>query len=137
MSQLPRMHHIVYAVAAERLDSATAFFSDLGFTFGTFELEELGLQVTLDWTGGVELVSPLDSDAGRSSAVAEFLTNHGDGVFSVAVRVGDMAAAEQVAAWYGAVTRFRQHRDGDGFELDESEMTILGLPLTLLATDLP
>jgi hypothetical protein len=32
--------------------------------------------------------------------------------------------------------RFRQHREADGFELDESEMMVLGLPLTLLATDL-
>jgi hypothetical protein len=39
-----------------------------------------------------------------------------------------------VAAHYGAATRLRQHLTGDGFELDESEMTVLGLPLTLLPT---
>lgn len=137
MTHLPQMHHVVYAVALERLDAATAFFSQLGFNFTVFELAELGLQVTLDWAGGVELVSPLDTEAGRASAVAEFLTTRGDGVFSIAVRVGDMAAAEQVAAQYGAVTKFRQHRAGEGFELDESEMSVLGLPLTFLATDLP
>jgi len=48
-----------------------------------------------------------------------------------------MAAAEQVANRYCADTRYRQHREGDGFELDESEMSVLGLPLTFLATDLP
>lgn len=137
MSTLPQMHHVVYAVAPERRDAATGFFSDLGFSFAIFELEELGLQVTLDWAGGVELVSPLDTEAGRSSAVAEFLTTHGDGVYSVALRVADITTAEEVAARYGAVTKFRQHREGEGFELDESETSVLGLPLTFLATDLP
>ncbi len=137
MSQLPQMHHVVYAVAPERINAATAFFSDLGFSFATFELAELGLQVTLDWAGGVELVSPLDTGAGRTSAVAEFLSSRGDGIYSVALRVADMTTAEEVAARYGAVTRFRQHRQGEGFELDESEMTVLGLPMTLLAADLP
>jgi catechol 2,3-dioxygenase-like lactoylglutathione lyase family enzyme len=137
MSVTPRMHHVVYAVAPERLDAATAFFSELGFTFATFELGELGVQVTLDWAGGVELISPLDTGAGRNSAVAEFLAPRGDGVHSVAVRVADIATAEEVAARYGALTRFRQHRMGNGFELDESEMTVAGLPITLLETDLP
>lgn len=98
--------------------------------------EDVGLQVRLDWTGGVELISPLDTEEGRNSAVAEFLATRGDGVYSVALRVADMAAAEQVAARYGAISRLRQHRDGDGFELD-SEMTVLGLPMTLLCTGLP
>jgi 4-hydroxyphenylpyruvate dioxygenase-like putative hemolysin len=137
MSAAPRIHHVVYAVAPKRLDVATAFFTELGFTFATFELEELGVQVTLDWAGGVELISPLDTEAGRNSAVAEFLATHGDGVYSVVLRVADIATAEEVAARYGARTRFRQHRTGDGFELDESEMTVAGLPMTLLATDLP
>lgn len=137
MSALPRMHHVVYAVALERVDAATAFFDELGFGFVTFELGELGLQVRLDWAGGVELVSPLANEAGRGSAVAEFLATHGDGVYSVALRVADITTAEEVAARHGAVTKFRQHREGDGFELDESEMSVLGLPLTFLATDLP
>jgi 4-hydroxyphenylpyruvate dioxygenase-like putative hemolysin len=137
MSAAPRIHHVVYAVAPERLDVAAAFFSELGFTFATFELEELGVQVTLDWAGGVELISPLDTEAGRKSAVAEFLAAHGDGVYSVVLRVADIATAEEVAARYGALARCRQHRTGDGFELDESEMTVAGLPMTLLATDLP
>jgi hypothetical protein len=75
MSATPRMHHVVYAVAPERLDAATAFFSELGFTFATFELGELGVHVTLGWAGGVELISPLDSEVGRNSAVPEFLAS--------------------------------------------------------------
>jgi 4-hydroxyphenylpyruvate dioxygenase-like putative hemolysin len=133
----PQMHHVVYAVSPQRLDAATALFEELGFTFVTFELTDLGLSVTLDWAGGVELISPLDTEAGRGSAVAQFLAVRGDGVFAVALRVADIAGAEAMVARYGAVMRFRQHREVDGFELDESEMMVLGLPLTLLATDLP
>jgi hypothetical protein len=66
------MHHVVYAVSPERLDSATALFEELGFTFVTFELTDVGLSVTLDWAGGVELISPLETEVGRSSAVAQF-----------------------------------------------------------------
>ncbi|HEY2044786.1 MAG TPA: VOC family protein, partial [Jatrophihabitans sp.] len=104
MSASPRIHHVVYAVAPDRLDVATAFFTELGFTFATFELEEVGVRVTLDWAGGVELISPLDTEAGRNSAVAEFLASHGDGVYSVVLRVADIATAEEVAARYGALT---------------------------------
>jgi 4-hydroxyphenylpyruvate dioxygenase-like putative hemolysin len=137
MSTAPHMHHVIYAVAAERLDTATEFFRKLGFSFATFELEDAGLRVALDWSGGVELISPMHDEVGRNSAVADFLASRGDGVYSVALRVADITTAEELAARYGAVTRFRQHRSGDGFELDEAEMTVLGLPMTLLATDLP
>lgn len=30
MSRLPQMHHVVYAVAPDRLDAAAAFFTELG-----------------------------------------------------------------------------------------------------------
>jgi methylmalonyl-CoA/ethylmalonyl-CoA epimerase len=72
-----------------------------------------------------------------SFGIAQFLAARGDGVFSVALRVADIAGAEAVVARYGAVMRFRQRREVDGFELAESEMMVLGLPLALLATDLP
>jgi hypothetical protein len=52
------MHHVVFAVAAERLDMATAFLEALGFRFETHVLDDVGLRVTLDWDRGVELVTP-------------------------------------------------------------------------------
>lgn len=113
------------------------FFSDLGFRFQTIELEDVGLRVLLDWDGGLELVTPLSSEADGDNAVAQFLQQNGPGVYSVVIRVGDASAAEQVAQRYGARTRLRQHRGGDGYELDETEISVLGLPLTFLSTDLP
>ena len=101
------------------------------------ELEDVGLRVLLDWDGGLELVTPLSAAADGAGEVEQFLQQNGPGVYSVVIRVGDAPAAEQVARRYGARTRFRQHRGGDGFELDEIEISVLGLPLTLLSTDLP
>jgi len=139
-SRATSVHHVVFAVTHEQLTETAQFFLELGFRFQTIELDDVGLRVLLDWDGGLELVTPLSSapdEAGDTGAVAQFLQRNGPGVFSVVIRVGDAPAAEQVAKRYGAQTRFRQHRGGDGFELDEIELSVLGLPLTLLSTDLP
>ncbi|KUH85534.1 hypothetical protein AU186_22545 [Mycobacterium sp. GA-1999] len=128
------MHHVVIAVAGHRIERTVALFTDLGFRFSEFELDDVGLRVLLDWDGGVELVTPLED---RSSLVDDFLARHGDGVYSLVVRVADAPSAEAIAARYGATTKFRQHRKGEGWTLDELELSVLGLPITLLSTDLP
>src|SRR5271156_4353784 len=131
------VHHVGFAVTPEQLPEAIQLFSELGFRFQTIELEDVGLRVLLDWDGGIELVTPLSSGAEGAGAVTEFLQRNGPGVYSVVIRVGDAPAAEQVAKRYGAQTRFHQHRGGEGFELDEIELSVLGLPLTFLNIDLP
>lgn len=131
------VHHVVFAVPPVQLPETVQLFSELGFQFQTIELEDVGLRVLLDWDGGLELVTPLPSAPDGAGAVAQFLQRNGPGVYSVVIRVGDAPAAEQVAKRYGAQTQFRQHRGGEGFELDEIELAVLGLPLTLLSTDLP
>ena len=131
------VHHVVFAVTHEQLAETAQFFSELGFRFQTIELEDVNLRVLLDWDRGLELVTPLSSAADDTGDVAQFLQRNGPGVYSVVIRVGDASAAEQVAQRYGARTHFQQHRGGDGFELDEIEISVLGLPLTFLATDLP
>jgi 4-hydroxyphenylpyruvate dioxygenase-like putative hemolysin len=131
----PHLHHAVLAVGPQRLPEVARMFTDLGFRFAEFELDDVGLRVWLDWARGLELVTPIEPDP--DNPVQQFLDRHGDGVFSLAVRVGDAPRAEEIARRYGAITKFRQHRDGDGWQLDEIEMTVLGLPITLLCTDLP
>jgi 4-hydroxyphenylpyruvate dioxygenase-like putative hemolysin len=128
---------VVFAVPQEQLPETTQLFSDLGFRFQTIELEDVGLRVLLDWDSGLEIVTPLPAETDGANAVAQFLQQNGPGVYSVVIRVGDASAAEQVAQRYGAQTRFHQHRGGDGYELDEIEISVLGLPLTFLSTDLP
>ncbi|MEV3900933.1 hypothetical protein AB0K11_01275 [Mycobacterium sp. NPDC050551] len=113
-------------------------FSEIGFTLQDLQLTELGLQVHLDWDRGIELISPLaGSTATVAGSVREFLAEHGDGVYTVVIRVPGAAAAESVAARYGATVRFRQHFDGDGTYLDEIDLSVLDLPLTFLATNVP
>jgi 4-hydroxyphenylpyruvate dioxygenase-like putative hemolysin len=134
----PSLHHVVFAVAAERHATAAQMFTDLGFVFETLQLTELGLDIHLDWNRGIELISPMPGSTGPVAlSVTEFLERHGDGVFTVVVGVPEASSAAAVAERYGATTRFRQHMEGEGTYLDENDVSILGLPLTFLATNIP
>jgi methylmalonyl-CoA/ethylmalonyl-CoA epimerase len=83
-------------------------------------------------------VTPTDPGDEKPGSVAEFLAHHGDGVYSVVVRVDDADATADLARRYGAETQFRQRRDDVGLELLEVQLsTAFGIPLTLLTTNLP
>jgi len=134
----PLLHHVVFAVAPERHAAAAQMFSDLGFVFETLQLTELGLDIHLDWNRGIELISPIPGSTGEvAGSVTEFLERRGDGVYTVVIGVPEASSAEAVAERYGATTRFRQHFEGEGSYLDENDVSILGLPLTFLATNIP
>lgn len=137
-AQEPSLHHVVFAVAPDRHAAVTQMFSDLGFVFEPLQLAELGLDIHLDWNRGIELISPIPGSTGEVAAsVTEFLERHGDGVFTVVIGVPEAATADAVALRYGATTRFRQRMEGEGTFLDENDVSILGLPLTFLATNIP
>ncbi|OBB82918.1 hypothetical protein A5760_11805 [Mycobacterium colombiense] len=134
----PSLHHVVFAVAPERHAAAAQMFTDLGFLFEPLQLAELGLDIHLDWNRGIELISPIPGSTGEVAvSVTEFLERHGDGVFTVVIGVPEAASADEVAERYGATTRFRQRMEGGGTYLDENDVSILGLPLTFLATNIP
>jgi 4-hydroxyphenylpyruvate dioxygenase-like putative hemolysin len=134
----PQLHHVVFAVAPERRDAAAALFTDLGFTLQPAELTELGLRIHLDWERGIELISPIPgSPAPVAASVTEFLDRNGDGVYTVVIMVPGAAAAESVAERYGASIRFRQKLAGDGTHLEEIDLTVCNLPLTLPDTNIP
>ncbi|OBG52642.1 MULTISPECIES: VOC family protein [unclassified Mycobacterium] len=136
--QLPQLHHVVFAVALERLDRAADYLSALGFQFQAFELERLGLQVRLDWDRGFELIAPTAAAPTDAGTAADFLARNGDGLFSVIVRTADCAAGEDIAARYGVKSDFRQRHEGDGFELTEVKLEpLFGIPLTLMTTNMP
>jgi methylmalonyl-CoA/ethylmalonyl-CoA epimerase len=133
-----RLHHVVFAVARERHEAVGQLFSELGFSFDKITLDELGLQVLLDWNRGVELISPTPgSTATVAVSVTEFLAIHGDGVFTVVLQVPGASAAEDIAKRYGSTTRFRQGFSGEGNYLEEIDLSVFGLPLTFLSTNLP
>jgi methylmalonyl-CoA/ethylmalonyl-CoA epimerase len=132
-----QLHHVVFAVAPERQDAVAQMFAELGFTLNAAELTELGVHVWLDWNGGVELISPIPgSTAGVARSVTEFLDRHGEGIYTVVLRVPEASAAEAIAERYGSTTRFRQGFAGEGSHLDEVDLSVLGLPLTFLSTNI-
>jgi 4-hydroxyphenylpyruvate dioxygenase-like putative hemolysin len=132
------LHHVVFAVAPERRAAMAQLFADLGFAFEALQLTDLGVDVHLDWNRGIELISPIPgSDATVARSVTDFLDTHGDGIYTVVLRVPSASAAEAVAQRYGATTRFRQGFEGDGSYLEEIDLSVLGQPLTFLATNIP
>lgn len=72
-----------------------------------------------------------------ATSVREFLASHGDGVYTVVVQVPGASDAENIAQRYGSTTRFRQGFSGDGNYLEEVDLSVFGLPLTFLSTNLP
>lgn len=138
MTAEPTLHHVVFAVAPDRLARMVQMFTELGFTFDSVELTELGVEVRLDWNRGLELISPVPgSNAEVAVSVNAHLDRHGDGVYTVVIRVPQASAAEAVAEHYGSTTRFRQDFSGEGSYLNEIDLSVLGLPLTFLSTNVP
>jgi 4-hydroxyphenylpyruvate dioxygenase-like putative hemolysin len=133
-----RLHHVTFAVALERLETVTQFFTELGFVLEPADLTEPGLHIRLDWQRGIELISPIAGSSGSVAAsVNEFLDRHGDGIYTVVIQVPGASAAESVAERYGATTRYRFHLEGGGTHVDENELSVFGIPLTLLDTNIP
>jgi 4-hydroxyphenylpyruvate dioxygenase-like putative hemolysin len=132
-----RLHHVTFAVAPERFDAATHLFTELGFAFNAGELPDAGLHLRLDWERGIELITPMSgSTAAVATRVNEFLSENGDGVYTVVLQVPVASAAESVAARYGSSTRYRFDISGDGTYCNEVELSVLGLPLTFMSTNI-
>ena len=90
--EAPKLHHVVFAVAPERRAAVAEMFTEIGFAFEPVELTELGITVHLDWNGGLELISAVPgSTAEVATFVNDFVERHGDGVYTVVLRVpGDV-----------------------------------------------
>jgi hypothetical protein len=134
----PRLHHVVFAIAPERAGGGGRLVAEQGVAVQPAELTELGLRIGLDWERGIELISPLPESTGPiADSVRAFLSDGGDGVYTVVIQVPGASAAESVAKRYGAAVRFRQKMEGEGTHLEEIDLSVLSLPLTLLATNVP
>jgi methylmalonyl-CoA/ethylmalonyl-CoA epimerase len=133
-----RLHHVTFAVSLERLDEATQFFTELGFSLQAGELPDAGLHLRLDWERGIELISPVPgSTAAVAASVNEFLNTTGDGVYTVVLQVPGASAAESIAERYGSNTRYRFDIEGEGTYVSEIELSVFGLPLTFMSTNIP
>jgi 4-hydroxyphenylpyruvate dioxygenase-like putative hemolysin len=135
---LPHLHHVVFCVHRDHQDDAAAFWQDLGFELADFDLPDVGLRVLLDWDRGIEIISPTEDSGDESDRFRHFLDEHGEGVYSVVIRTTDVTGPVSIAARHGATVDYQQHRGDENFELDEAQLNpIHGMPVTVLATDLP
>jgi methylmalonyl-CoA/ethylmalonyl-CoA epimerase len=136
MNPAPSLHHVVFCVEPDNQDAAADVWRTLGFEFVEILLADVLLRVLLDWTRGIEIISPTTSDATVCAARA-FLNEQGEGVYSVVVRTEAINAAINRARHRGAKIAYQQSRDGDGFTLQEATFApVFGMPITLLETDL-
>jgi 4-hydroxyphenylpyruvate dioxygenase-like putative hemolysin len=133
-----KLHHVVFCVHLENQDRAAAYWRDLGLTFQEIPLVEEGLRVLLDWSAGIELVSPTEQAGTETARFRAFLDEHGEGVCSVVVRTQEVDGPIAVASHHGAQVRYQQHREDGDVVLDEADLTpVFGMPVTLLATNRP
>jgi hypothetical protein len=94
MNLSPSLHHVVFCVEPDNQDAAADVWRTLGFEFVEILLDDVSLRVLLDWTRGIEIVSPTTSDATVCAARA-FLNEQGEGVYSVVVRTEAIGAATE------------------------------------------
>ena len=133
-----KLHHVVFCLQPENLDRAAAYWRELGMNFNEVPLVEEGLRVLLDWTGGIELLSPAKAEGTETARFRAFLDEHGEGVYSVVVRTPDIDAPIAVAGRHQAFVRYQQHRENGDFVVDEADLTpTFGMAITLLSTNLP
>jgi hypothetical protein len=128
---------VVFCVHPDHREDAAAYWRALGFEFSAIELPGSGLRVLLDWEGGIEIVSPTVEAGSDCEAVRRFLREQGEGVLTVVIRTGEVGGPRSMAAEFGGRADYEQHREGEGYWLDEVMLSpVHGMPVTLLATDL-
>jgi hypothetical protein len=133
-----KLHHVVFCVRPEHHDAAAALWRDLGVDLQDFPLEEEGLRVLLDWSAGIEVISPSEHEGTETARFREWLDEHGEGVYSVVVRTIGVEGAVSALAAHGMDVQYRQHREHGERILDEVDLSpAFGMPLTLLSTNTP
>jgi len=134
----PRVHHVVFCVRPEHQESAADYWRQMGLVFQEIVLAEEGLRVLLDWSAGIEIISPTPAAGTETARFLQFLEQHGEGVCSVVVKVPNVETPILVAKEHGASVRYQQHREAGGYVIDEADLTpLFGMPVTLLATNRP
>ena len=136
MTPPPSLHHVVFCVEPDHQDAAADVWRTLGFEFVEILLEDVFLRVLLDWTRGIEIVSPTTSDATACGA-RSFLNEQGEGVYAVVVRTKAISATTESMRSCGVELTYRQSRSADSYTLEEAQFApVFGMPITLLETDL-
>jgi Glyoxalase/Bleomycin resistance protein/Dioxygenase superfamily len=94
---------VVMIYRPENLRSAVREFKqalDITDFEGPYDLGEMGIQVVISWTAGIELIAPMQSGT-HSAAMWDVLKQRGEGMFNLVYRVRDLQKAEAHAAAHG------------------------------------
>jgi hypothetical protein len=135
---VPKIHHVVFCVHPENHDAAAAYWRDLGLSFQELTLAEEGLRVSLDWSAGIEIISPTAEPGTETTRFQAFLDERGEGIWSIVVKAPNVEDPILVAKGHGSTVRYQQHRDHGEIFLDEADMTpLFGMAVTFLATNRP
>jgi hypothetical protein len=133
-----KLHHVVYCVRPENQERAADFWRGFGMTFQEMPLAEEGIRVLLDWSAGIEIISPTEPVGTETARFWTFLEERGESVYSVVVRTAEIEGPISVAATHGAQVRYQQHREAADVVIDEADLEpVCGMAVTLLATNLP
>lgn len=123
-----RVHHVVYCLKPEHLDSAVELWSEiLGVEF-TEHTANPSLRVFYSPDAGLELISPVPGAPDVPPRIAEFVEQYGEGIHTLVFEVPDIEGAEQRAVARGLSVENRLSFP----TLDETDLSeVHGMRLTL------
>lgn len=108
-SAIRGIDHVVLLVRGDHIDAIAKQWTDiLGVEFEEMADETLGVRVVINLDAGIELLAPLGSYGSHGAVLEQHLAEHGEGFFSLVVKVDDAEAAGEraVAAGSTVVRRF-------------------------------
>jgi hypothetical protein len=82
------VHHVVWCVRPASFPALRSFWEDsVGLELEELDLPDLGLKVLISWEGGVEIMSPFYERGALAEQARRFLTERGEGVYTIVVNV--------------------------------------------------
>ena len=103
------VHHVVWCVRPESFPGLRAFWEgSVGLTLEELDLPELGLKILISWNGGVEIMAPFYETGVLADVARSFLTERGEGVYTVVVNVQGIDGLVASLVDQGASLSFRE-----------------------------
>jgi len=138
------VHHVVWCVRPESFPKVRAFWEGpIGLSLEEIDLPELGLKVLVSWKGGVEIMAPFYETGQLAEFAREFLSERGEGVYTVVVNVHGIDALVSTLLAQGADLLFRETispdqvlerklSDGERFSILQAGFNeVCGMPICL------
>jgi methylmalonyl-CoA/ethylmalonyl-CoA epimerase len=102
-----KVDHVIFCVEPENIhDAASTFAKLLDIDLeGPFDMPAAGLTLYVDWTAGIEIMTPVDP--AKATEQRSFLDRHGEGVFRICFNFPDRDKALERAEAMGFPVRAR------------------------------